>query len=383
MSDTMAKPASGGPKKAESRKTKKARKTQEAKAAADALAARRNRPVRPPTPPPATPEPVEVEPIPQIKPGRAIVSSGLLTMLALVSIGLVRLVHGSLVNHHLANPAKYGTVTLLIAIATVTSLALPAGVASAMSKFIPYHRGSGAEPTARSVYRFLSRLGLAGSVFFGIAVGLLTPLFVPEVGVRDAILVGLLTFTFSTYSFDKSALYGFDRVASYTKLELSTGVLTILITIAILVTPWQGYLLPFVVGYGLFTLGARMLLRANMAGEVAPVSAFDRREVIAFVALACAGTLASTGFLYGTNILAKIFSTPAAVGYFGAAVTLVQPMNLLPRALNLALFPAMAHAQGAGDTDAVRRHTDISTRALFFVLARRSSRRRSWWPGRS
>jgi O-antigen/teichoic acid export membrane protein len=44
-------------------------------------------------------------------------------------------------------------------------------------------------------------------------------------------------------------------------------------------------------------------------------------------------------------------------------------MNLLPRALNLALFPAMAHAQGAGDTDAVRRHTDISTRALFVILA--------------
>jgi O-antigen/teichoic acid export membrane protein len=37
--------------------------------------------------------------------------------------------------------------------------------------------------------------------------------------------------------------------------------------------------------------------------------------------------------------------------------------------LSLALFPAMARAHGAGDTEVVRRHVDVSTRALLALLA--------------
>jgi O-antigen/teichoic acid export membrane protein len=61
--------------------------------------------------------------------------------------------------------------------------------------------------------------------------------------------------------------------------------------------------------------------------------------------------------------------TPAAVAHFTAVTALVAPMYFLPRALNLALFPAMSQAQGAGDVGAVRRHTDVSTRALVVLLA--------------
>ncbi|WP_163512790.1 lipopolysaccharide biosynthesis protein [Fodinicola acaciae] len=379
MTSAVSKPR---PKKTESRKVKKARKTREAQQARDAeetrLAARKAAAAAlvKPEAAPAGDEPAvqdvaaEAELVAPVRPGRAIISSGLLTMVALASLGVVRLLHQSLINHYYGDQARYGQVALLISIATITSLALPAGVASAMSKFIPFHRGSGSEPAARAVYRFLSRIGLAGSLFFGVAVGFLIPFFKPEIGPRDAILVGLLTFTFSTYSFDKAAMYGFDRVRPYTMVEISTGLLTIGITVALLVTRWDAFLLPLVVGYALFSLVSRWLLRRDLAGETAPATAINRREILTFVALACAGTLASTGFLNGTNVLADIFGgDPQAVGYFGSAVALMAPMNLLPRALNLALFPAMAHAQGAGDTDAVRRHSDISTRALFVVLA--------------
>jgi O-antigen/teichoic acid export membrane protein len=47
----------------------------------------------------------------------------------------------------------------------------------------------------------------------------------------------------------------------------------------------------------------------------------------------------------------------------------VAPLYFLPRALGMALFPAMAKAHGAGDVSAVRRHADIFTRALLVVLA--------------
>jgi O-antigen/teichoic acid export membrane protein len=67
-------------------------------------------------------------------------------------------------------------------------------------------------------------------------------------------------------------------------------------------------------------------------------------------------------------LLARAFLGEDSVADFTLVIALVAPMYFLPRALNLALFPAMAHAQGAGDIGAVRRHTDTSTRALIVAL---------------
>ncbi|HET8645311.1 MAG TPA: lipopolysaccharide biosynthesis protein, partial [Vicinamibacteria bacterium] len=111
------------------------------------------------------------------------------------------------------------------------------------------------------------------------------------------------------------------------------------------------------------------VLRKDLRGDRAPARSLDRREIARYVALACLGTLASQGFLQGTQLLANAFAAPAEVGYFAAAVTLVAPMYFLPRALGLALFPAMSRAHGAGDVAEVRRQADVSTRALLAVLA--------------
>lgn len=378
MTSTVSRPKKTQPQKTESRKVKKARKTREAREVREAeearLAARREAaaallkpveaaPIAEPTPP----EPVAVKPI---RPGRAVLSSGLLSLVAVAALGLVRFLHTSLISHHLDDAVAVGVVTKLIATATIASIALPAGVASAMSKFLPHARGAGNEPLARATYRFLDRIGLIGSVVLGVGVWLVAPLVLDRVDQTSAIFAGVLTFSFSIYSFDKAAMYGFDRVPAYTKLELATAVLAIGTTVALVVTDWRVFLLPLILGYTVFVVVARIMLRRNVRGETAPKSAVNRREVGIFVALASAGSLASTGFMQGTNLLAQYLTVGGvAVGYFGIAVSLLAPMNFLPRALNLALFPAMAHAQGSGDIDAVRRHSDISTRALFVVLA--------------
>jgi O-antigen/teichoic acid export membrane protein len=287
-------------------------------------------------------------------------------MLAVASLGLTRFVYVSLLAHR-APQDVVAEVGALYALATLSSLALPAGAASAMSKFVPFHRGRGSAATARAVHRFLSRLGLAGGVVLGLAAGVVayTRLDAP---LGDSVAVVLLAVTFSLYSVDKAALYGFDRVAPYTRLELFTSALAIASTALVVFVIGTGYLLPLALGYAVFVLGAKFLLRRDTVGEVAPAGSFDRREVVVFVGLACLGTLASTGFTQGMPLLAKAFLGPESVAHFTAVIALVAPMYFLPRALNLALFPAMAHAQGAGDVGAVRRHTDVSTRALMVLL---------------
>jgi O-antigen/teichoic acid export membrane protein len=63
-------------------------------------------------------------------------------MAGLVALGLTRLLHGVLVSRA-TDHETYGLVGSLIAVTTIGSLLLPAGLASAAAKFIPYQHGRG------------------------------------------------------------------------------------------------------------------------------------------------------------------------------------------------------------------------------------------------
>ena len=293
--------------------------------------------------------------------------TGALSMVALAALGLTRLVHGSLVSRA-TDPQTYGRVGVLIALTTIASLLLPAGVASATSKYVPYLQGGGDPDAARGAYRLLSRLGLAGSLVLGLgAAALARALF--DLGAGDTAQVAALGIAFSLYSIDKATLYGYQKVAAYVRLELCTSGLAVVATVVVVTTGSRAYLVPLALGYGVFAVVARWLVRREARGPVTASPQAPRPEILGYVALACLGTVASNGFLQGTQLLAVHFATAVEVAYFTAAVTLVTPMYFLPRALGLALFPAMARAHGAGDTEGVRRQADLSTRALLVVLA--------------
>ena len=304
--------------------------------------------------------------------GPGVVRTGALSMVGMAALGLTRLIHGSLVVRA-TDAQTYGRVGVLIAVATIASLLLPAGVSSALPKFVPFLHGRGDPHAARAAYRLLSRLGLAGALVFGLAAAAVAAA-VLDLPARDTAQLAALAIAFSLYSIDKAALYAYQRVTAYARLELATSALAVLATVVVVAAGWPVYLAPLALGYTVFAVCARLLLRDQVAPRSggqpgAGLGPVPLAEVFGYVALACLGTLASQGFLQGTQLLAEAFATPTEVGYFAAAVTLVTPMYFLPRALSVALFPTMARAHGAGDVAAVRRHADLSTRALFVVLA--------------
>lgn len=293
-----------------------------------------------------------------------LVRSSALSMLALVALGLTRLIHGSMVSRA-TDKETYGLIGALIAITTIASLLLPAGVASAASRYIPFHQGRADPDAAGAVHRFLGRLGLAGSVVLGTGAALGAAVAF-DLDLGDTVQVGALCLAFSVYSVQKATLYGFGEVSAYVRLELASSALAVAATVLVVLAGWRLYLLPLVLGYSVFSVGSWWRLRpaGSSTGSVG-----DRREILSYIGLACAGTLCSMGFLQGTQLLATHFAAKAEVAYFAAAVTLVAPAYFLPRALGLVLFPAMARAHGAGDVAGVRRHADLSTRALVVPLA--------------
>jgi O-antigen/teichoic acid export membrane protein len=297
----------------------------------------------------------------------AVIKSSLLSMLAIGALGITRLVHSALVARA-TDKDTFALVGILIGVTMTAGLFLPGGISSAASKYIPYFLGRGEAGNARAAYRLLSWSGYLASAGLGVVVGAGALLF--GLGWADVAAVALLTTVFSVYSVEKAALYGFDRIAPYVRLELAGSALAIVSTVVVVVAGWHAYLLPLAFGYTTLILGAWVLLRRSAPrGVPGEVNREQRREMAGYVGLASLGGLASAGLLQALPVLAEIYTTRTEVAYFVTAVALVAPLYFLPRALSMALFPAMAHAHGAGEVEVVRRHADISTRALFVLLA--------------
>ncbi|HCU51641.1 MAG TPA: hypothetical protein DGG94_17885, partial [Micromonosporaceae bacterium] len=291
--------------------------------------------------------------------------SSLLSMLAIAALGVTRLVHTALVARN-TDKTTVALVGTLIGATMMAGLFLPGGLSSAASKFIPYHLGRGNVAAAQAVYRLLGWVGYLCSGLLGLIVG--GGALIYGLPVSDAVSVGLLTTAFSIYSIEKSALYGFHRVEAYVRLELIGSALAIAATLVVVLGGWHAYLLPLTLGYSVLILGAWVILRRSGSRGDGFIEHAEKREMAGYVGLASIGGLASAGLLQALPILADIYTSKAEVAYFVTAVSLVAPLYFLPRALGMALFPAMANAHGAGDMEAVRRHADLSTRGLFVLL---------------
>ena len=287
-------------------------------------------------------------------------------MLALLVLGGTRVLYGAILSRVTSHDA-FGIIGELVAISMISSYLLPAGIGSAISRFVPYSMGGGDPALALSFYRLLSRAAEVAALLLGIAAAGVAFVVLGRPW-QDAVAVGVVAATYSLYTTEKAGLYGFGRVSAYVRLEIAASTLTLLVTIVVAVSrSW--FLLPLAIGYGAFVLGARWTLRGDAHGATGAPSRRDKRELALYVGLACLGTVASAGFLQGTQLIAASFVTASEVAYFTAAVTMVTPLYFLPRALALALFPSMSEAHGGGDRDAIRRHTDLSTRGLLVVLA--------------
>ncbi|HEX6685716.1 MAG TPA: lipopolysaccharide biosynthesis protein [Candidatus Limnocylindrales bacterium] len=299
--------------------------------------------------------------------GAAIIRSSLLSMLAIAALGITRLVHLSVIGRSVPEgDPHWSALVALIGVTMTAGLFLPGGLASAAGKFIPYHLGRNDLATAQSVHKLLAWAGYVGALVLAVMVGLIALASYPISGL-DAFAVGLLTFVFSGYSVEKAALYGFHRIEGYVRLELAGSVLAIVSTIVLVVMGWTAYLTPLILGYTVLIIGTWVLL--PRPAKTPAVRIEDKKEIIGYVVLASIGGLASAGLLQALPAIASVFTTHVEVLHFGYAVSLVAPLYFLPRALGLALFPAMAHAHGAGDLESVRQQADLTTRALFVLLA--------------
>ena len=86
--------------------------------------------------------------------------------------------------------------------------------------------------------------------------------------------------------------------------------------------------------------------------------------IAAFAAVTAVGTVSSAGFLQLSQVFALRAGGSHGAGLFAAAMTLVTPAYLLPRAISVVLFPAMARAAGREDRAGRDRQLVVGTQVL-------------------
>lgn len=288
-------------------------------------------------------------------------SRTLLTSLGILVQGVVRFLYTVLVARS-TSPAVLGAVNASISLAMFLSLLWPSAMGAGVVRFVAGEQGAGRHEASAAVLRLLARQALWSSVVLSVASAAIAAL-VLDLPHGTAIGTAGLVLAYSCYSFVRGVQYARDTVARATRWEVIAGGLALVLLVAVLATGSSAVLLaPLTVGYALY---AFVLWPRGPAGPTGPDL---RRDVARFVLLTVVGTVASTGFLQLSMVVARATTTGPDAGYYAAALALATPASLLARSLSLALYPTMAQTQGRGDPTTVRWMTDAATRSLVVVM---------------
>lgn len=296
------------------------------------------------------------------------------TALSLVTIatsGAIRLIFSVLVGR-VFGASTLGHVNVIVSTAVFATLLCSPGIGQSVARQLATRGLDAAHPEGRRLLAWAT--GWHHAICLSVAV--VAAALVPAHGWGQHLLALALTFGYGGYTFYKAVLYGVDMVRRYAGLELAWDALFVLALAVVVLArlePWV--LAPMALVYLGFAASAHLALfgsrRRSRGSATVPAAAW--RGIVAFAAVTTVGTASSAGFLQLSQIFAARADSSHGAGLFAAAMTLVTPAYLLPRAISVVLFPAMARAAGRSDRDTVRRQltvgTDILAAALLPVFA--------------
>jgi O-antigen/teichoic acid export membrane protein len=275
--------------------------------------------------------------------------------------GVVRFLFSLLIGRT-SGTAVLGEAAAPVSLALFMSLLWPTATGTAAAKFVAVARGAQRPDEIEAVGRHLARRTIQSSLVLALCATLVART-VLDVSWAAAAMTGALALAYSGYAFTRGLQFGAGQVPRATFWDVTSAVLSVVVLVMVVTSHSVAVLLlPLVIGYGLYTV-ANWPRRAT-----AMIPPALRREVDGFVLLGVVGTLASTGFLQISNVLARAANSPHEAGLYAAALSLATPASLLSRSFSLVLFPSMSEAHGRQDRASLRAQTDLGTRALVVIM---------------
>lgn len=264
-----------------------------------------------------------------------------------------------------AGPAALGAVRSALSLANTASLLSPSAAGQTASLFVAQQAAAGDEEGAAGVARHLARRAAVALSLLAPTAALVAVLIFGSDAV-EAAWVAALVVALGAYQFARGLRFGWGQVRSATVWEAVNTAVTLGLLVVVLVVgnpPWL--LAPLVAGNLVYATMAWVGLRRPATAPAAEL----RGELDRYVLWGMAGTVASTGLLQLSMVLAKAMGpSDEAAGWYAAAISLATPLSMVARALSMALFPEMARQRGRADAAATVSTTHRATWGLVVAL---------------
>jgi O-antigen/teichoic acid export membrane protein len=231
-----------------------------------------------------------------------------------------------------------GAVTLAFSVAAIATIVGAGGLSPGITKFVSQLRGEDHPELAQSLGIYASRLSIAFSVV-GAIIGV-AYVWLSDGGATwtERVAVGTLVFAFGLYQGGKSILYGEDHIRAYALRELAGGLLFAMgMAVALLVGSPSWIIVALALGYVPVASTSLRAFRAMGRHRGLPT-----RLLAGYGVLGAVGSLAGVGFSYSTPIAANFIDALTGAALLGGVLTILEPFNLLPRAVSLVLLPDLS-----------------------------------------
>ncbi|MFN2114076.1 MAG: lipopolysaccharide biosynthesis protein [Anaerolineae bacterium] len=321
----------------------------------------------------------------------------------LLSLAAITIVGGSAALYNVAvgrflGDEVLGHAGLALAVGLGAAQLATAGLAPATTRFAAALRAAGRTDAAQAALRRGIGLGVALGCVVASAALLSSSWWAGYVHMPEALVgatVALIALQ-SGYLALKAGLYGTGRVRGYALTEVVGGAAFLAALVALVgwamrePPSWMhgagALLAPFLAANAVFVMLAVWLLLRDRAAQGAPSragaaasrgaepaadarlasppeAARDELTMGRYAVIAWIGSAAAMARVH-LAVLATGAAWPAAeVGLLQAAMAFVAAVLLVPRAIELALFPSMAGAFGRADDDAFRSHLSATLAA--------------------
>ncbi|AMB57838.1 hypothetical protein AWU67_01990 [Microterricola viridarii] len=295
--------------------------------------------------------------------GIGLAHRGALSLVGVMLQGGVRFLYSVLIGRFLT-PALLAATNSAISLALFVSLLWPTATATAATKFVSRAHGAGDAPLALAVAKHLGRVSMVAAGVLGVGAGAFSWLFQDRQDLGAAILVTLLVLAWSGYTYVRGLHFAVQQVARATLWDGISAIVALALLVVVIVAGADALLLaPLTAGYALYAICGWP--RGEKSGSL---PAALRSEINHFTFWTVIGTLASTGLLQLSMLVAHGTSSPEDAALYAVALTLATPLSMLARSFSLVLFPSMARATGRADHASVRAQTDLSTRGLVAAM---------------
>ncbi len=285
-----------------------------------------------------------------------------LAVLTKVAPGIATLTTNLLIGR-LGGAPLLGLTQTAISTASLTSLVYPAPAAAAASRFVSASVATGDEGKATAIATYLGRRVVFSIVCLTAAI-LGGSLLLGVDNVMVVIVSCVMTAGVSMRVFIEGLHFGGGRGRRLALWSASVAALGVIGSALLLVagnrTVWV--VVPVAIANVVFAIVTWPKRTPTVLKRT------ERRRIRHFILLAMLGTIASSGFVQLTTIVANLVAGVAFAGEYAAGLTLTTPLAIVATAISATLFPALSAMHAGASAEVVQKRISEASSILAAVI---------------